>query len=98
MCVLGCVQRIQPIRVICFSLFLLGSYTHDLQLATRDAYKTRVHVFITIILGPNNLVQDNSGVCVKGSTCSEFEIEYDGKLEGVVELQYHSEHNKVFFI
>jgi hypothetical protein len=55
-------------------------------------------VFITIILGPNNLVQDNSGVCVKGSTCSEFEIEYDGKLEGVVELQYHSEHNKVFFI
>ena len=51
----------------------------------------------TVIFGPNNLVRDNSGVCVKGSTCSEFEIEYDGKLEGVVELQYHSEHNKVFF-
>jgi len=40
----------------------------------------------TIILGPNNLVWDNSGVCVKGSTCSEFEIEYDGKLKRVVEL------------
>jgi len=52
----------------------------------------------TVILGPNSLVRDNSGVCVKGSTCSEFEIEYDGKLEGVVELQYHSEHNRVFFI
>jgi hypothetical protein len=40
----------------------------------------------TIILGPNNLVWDNSGVCVKGSTCSEFEIEYDGKLKRVIEL------------
>jgi len=51
----------------------------------------------TVILDPNSLVWDYSGVCVKGSTCSEFEIEYDDKLEGVVELQYHSEHNKVFF-
>jgi hypothetical protein len=38
----------------------------------------------------------NGGVCVKGSTCSEFEIDYYGKLEEVIELQYHSDHNKVF--
>jgi len=38
----------------------------------------------------------NSSVCVKESTCSEFEVDYYGKLEEVVELQYHSEHNRVF--
>ena len=38
----------------------------------------------------------NNGVYVKGSTCSEFEVDYYGKLEVVVELQYHSEHNRVF--
>jgi hypothetical protein len=40
----------------------------------------------------------NISVCVKGSTCSEFEVDYYGKLKEVVKLQYHSEHNKVFFI
>ena len=38
----------------------------------------------------------NNGVCVKGSTCSEFEIDQYGKLEEVVKLQHHSEHNRVF--
>jgi hypothetical protein len=38
----------------------------------------------------------NIGVCVKGSTCSEFEVNYYGKLEEVVELQYHDEHNRMF--
>ena len=38
----------------------------------------------------------NSGVCVKGSTSSEFEVDYYGKLEEIIELQYHSKHNKVF--
>jgi len=38
----------------------------------------------------------NNDVCVKGSTSSEFEVDYYGKLEEVIELQYHSEHNKVF--
>jgi hypothetical protein len=38
----------------------------------------------------------NSGICVKGSTCSEFEVDYYGKLEEVVELKYHSEQNRVF--
>jgi len=28
----------------------------------------------------------NSGVCVKGSTSNEFEVDYYGKLEKVIEL------------
>jgi hypothetical protein len=40
----------------------------------------------------------NSGVCIKGSTSSEFEVDYYGRLEEVVELQYHSKQNRVFFI
>ena len=38
----------------------------------------------------------NNGVCVKGSTSSELEVEYYGRLEDVVELQYHNEQNIVF--
>jgi hypothetical protein len=38
----------------------------------------------------------NISFCVKRSTCSEFEVDYYGKLGEVVKLQYHSEHNKVF--
>jgi len=40
----------------------------------------------------------NNGVCIKGSTSSEFEVDYYGRLEEVIELQYHSEQNIVFFI
>jgi hypothetical protein len=38
----------------------------------------------------------NSGVCIKGSTFSEFEVDYYGRLKEVIELQYHSEQNRVF--
>jgi len=38
----------------------------------------------------------NNGVCVKGSTSSEFEVHYYEKLEEVIVLQYHNEHNRVF--
>ena len=38
----------------------------------------------------------NSGVCVKGSTSSELEVDYYGRLEEVVELQYHNEQNIMF--
>jgi len=38
----------------------------------------------------------NNGVCVKGSTSSKLEVDYYGRLEDVVELQYHSEQNRVF--
>ena len=33
---------------------------------------------------------------MKGSTSSEFEVDYYGRLEEVIELQYHSEQNSVF--
>jgi hypothetical protein len=33
---------------------------------------------------------------LKGSTCSEFEVDYYCKLEEVVELQYYNKHNRVF--
>jgi len=38
----------------------------------------------------------NNGVCVKGSTSSELEVDYYGRLEEIFELHYHSEQNKVF--
>jgi hypothetical protein len=38
----------------------------------------------------------NNGVCIKGSTSSKFEVDYYGRLEKVIELQYHSEQNRVF--
>jgi len=38
----------------------------------------------------------NNGVCVKGSTSSELEVDYYGRLEEVIELQYYSEQNRVF--
>jgi hypothetical protein len=38
----------------------------------------------------------NSGVCVKGSTSSELEVDSYGRLEEVVELQYHSGQKRVF--
>jgi hypothetical protein len=38
----------------------------------------------------------NIGVFVKGSIGSELEVDYYSRLEEVVELQYHSEQNRVF--
>jgi hypothetical protein len=38
----------------------------------------------------------NIGVCIKRSTSNEFEVYYYGRLEKVIELQYHSEQNRVF--
>ena len=38
----------------------------------------------------------NNGVCIKGLTSSEFEVDYYGRLEEVIELQYHNEQNRVF--
>ena len=38
----------------------------------------------------------NSGVYVNESISNEFKVDYYKKLEEVIELQYHSEKNKVF--
>jgi hypothetical protein len=37
----------------------------------------------------------NSGVCVKGPASNDFEVN-SVKLEDVIELQYHSEQDRVF--
>jgi len=39
----------------------------------------------------------NNSVCVKGLTSSELEVDYYGRLEEVVELQYHNEQNSFFY-
>jgi len=40
----------------------------------------------------------NSGICVKRLTSNKFEVDYYGKFEEVIELQYHNKLNKVFFL
>jgi hypothetical protein len=42
----GLYRQIQSIWVICYSLFLLASYTNSLQLTTENVYEMGVHVFI----------------------------------------------------
>jgi hypothetical protein len=39
-------KRIQPIQVICYSLFSLAGYTHSLELTTENVYEAEVYVFI----------------------------------------------------
>ena len=49
-----------------------------------------IHYFIIIYyLAKNKIVIFILGVCIKGSTSSEFEVDYYGRLEEVIELQYH---------
>ena len=38
----------------------------------------------------------NNEVCVNESISNKFEVDYYGKLEEVIELQYHSTQNRVF--
>ena len=40
----------------------------------------------------------NNRLYVKGSNSNEFEVDYYGKLEEVIELQYHNMQNKLFFL
>ena len=39
----------------------------------------------------------NNGVCIKGSTSSEFEVDYYGRLEEVIELQIIASRIKCFY-
>ena len=52
-------------------------------------------MFHTKEYGQNRKTYNNE-VCIKGLTFNEFEVDYYGKLEEVIELQYHSEQNRVF--
>jgi len=39
----------------------------------------------------------NNGVCIKGSTSSDFEVDYYGRLEEVIELQIIASRIKCFY-
>ena len=60
-----------------------------------NRYFINGHVFHTKEYGQNRKTYNNE-VCIKGLTFNEFEVDYYGKLEEVIELQYHSEQNRVF--
>ena len=60
-----------------------------------NGYFINGHVFHTEEYEHEKKIYNNS-VCVKGSTSSKLEVDYYGRLEEVVELQYQSEQNRVF--
>jgi len=60
-----------------------------------NGYFVNGYVFYTEEYGYGGKTYNN-GVCIKGSTFNEFEVDYCGRLEEVIELQYHSEQNRVF--
>jgi len=60
-----------------------------------NGYFVNGYVFYTEEYGHGKKTYNNN-VYVKGSTSSELEGDYYGRLEDVIELQYYSEQNKVF--
>jgi len=78
--------------VISLSLLCLGP---ERKVKCYNGYFVNGYVFHTEEYG-NERKTYNSGVCIKGSTSSEFEVDYYGSLEEVIELQYHNEQNRVF--
>jgi len=77
---------------VSLSLLSLGP---EIKVKCYNRYFVNGYMFHTEEYGHGRKIYNN-GVCIKGSTCSEFEVDYCNKLEEVIELQYHSEHNKVF--
>ena len=77
---------------ISLSLLCLGP---ERKVKCYNGYFVNGYVFHTEEYGHGRKTY-NSGVCIKGSTSSEFEVDYYGRLEEVIELQYHSEQNRVF--
>ena len=62
-----------------------------------NMYFINRHVFHTEEYGQGRKTYNNK-VCIKGSTSNEFKVDYYNKLKDVIELEYHSKHNIVFFI
>jgi hypothetical protein len=77
---------------ISLSLLSLGA---ERKVKCYNGYFVNGYIFHTEEYG-NGRKTYTSGVCIKGSTSSEFEVDYYGRLEEVIELQYHSEQNRVF--
>jgi hypothetical protein len=76
------------------SLSLL-SLSPERKVKCYNGYFVNGYVFHTEEYGHGRKTYNN-GVCIKGSTSSEFEVVYYGRLEEVIELQYHSEQNGLF--
>jgi len=72
---------------ISLSLLSLGP---EKKVKCYNGYFVNGYVFYTEEYG-HGIKTYNSGFCIKGSTSSEFEVDYYGRLEKVIELQYHSE-------
>jgi len=77
---------------ISLSLLSLGS---ERKFKCYNKYFVNWYVFHTEEYGHGRKTY-NIGVCIKGSTSSEFEVDYYGRLEEVIKLQYHREQNRVF--
>jgi len=82
-------QKIDMCHNLCMLYYLENAEMTECMTCGHSRYKPRTGRGKT-------LVAYNNGVCVKGSTSSELEVDYYGKLEEVVEVQYHSEQNRVF--
>ena len=77
---------------ISLSLLSLGP---ERKVKCYNEYFVNGYVFHTEKYGHGRKTYNNN-VCIKGQTSSEFEVDYCGRLEEVIELQYHSEQNIVF--
>jgi hypothetical protein len=77
---------------VTFSLLSLGP---ERKMKFYNEYFFNGHVFHTEEYGHGRKTYNNE-ICVKGSTSNEFEVDCYRKLEEVIELQYHSEHNRIF--
>ena len=60
-----------------------------------NGYFINGHVFHTEEYGEDRKTYNNR-VYVKRSTSNKFEVNYYEKLEEVIELKYHNEHNSAF--
>jgi len=72
--------------IILFSLLSLGP---ERKVKCYNGYFANGYVFHTKEYEHGRKTYNND-VCIKGSIFNEFEVDYYGKLEEVVELQYHS--------
>jgi len=76
---------------ILLSLLSLGP---ERKVKCYNRYFVNGYVFHTEEYGHGRKTYNND-ICIKRSTSSEFEVDYYGRLEEIIELQYHSEQNIV---
>jgi hypothetical protein len=67
---------------VTLNLLCLGP---EIKVKCYNKYFINEHVFHTKKYGQGRMIYNN-GVCVKGSTSNEFEVDYYEKLEAVIKL------------